>query len=62
MKHNEAYGTSSLPSTTATAATIAKELSRRCLKSQTPTASVGRYAGNCFIVEDSVYEVPNPLQ
>ena len=58
MKSNTAYGTSSLSntSTTTTATTTAEELSSRY------TASVGKYAGNCFIVEDSVYEVPNPLQ
>ena len=60
MEHNAAYSAFSIPntSTTATAATIAEELSRGSFRSQTPTASVGKYAGNCFIVEDHVYEVP----
>lgn len=64
MKQNAAYGVAvGLPntSTIATASTIAKEPSRGHFKSQTPAYGIGKHAGKHFIVDDSVYEIPDPV-
>lgn len=58
IKQNIAYGIHTTPETTTSSASASAD---RYLPQQTVPESIGRYDGNCYIVDESVYEVPSSI-